>query len=116
MKRLGTVVLVLLVVSLLTAYAAETKKKEPPAKQPPAKQTSITVTATVATKDVNGKKVVILTAEDGSEYEVVPGAQAIMLAKLDGKKVKVTGTVKEEAGQRMITVKSFSRIKEEKPK
>ena len=110
MKRFTTVLVILaFVASLTVAFASEpaTPKKEP------VKRTavqSINVTGAVSVMEVNKKKVAMITAEDGAQYHVA-GAQAAKLIKLDGKKVKATGTVKEAEGVKTLTVKTCSEVK-----
>lgn len=104
MKKLSIIVAMFLMVSMVTAYAATAKKA------PAARPSPITISATVSHKDVSGKKVVILETDNGVEYEVT-GAEAAKFAKLDGKKVKVTGFVKSSGGEQIMSVRKYSIVK-----
>ena len=111
MKRFTTVLVILaFVASLAVAFAAEpaAPKKEPVKKT--AVQT-VTVTGTVSVMEVNKKKVAMITGEDGAEYHVAAGTQATKILKLEGKKIKATGTVKEDEGKKILTVKKFTEVK-----
>ena len=53
-----------------------------------------------------------IVADDGQVYEVADTEKGVEVVDLVGKKVKVTGTVEESDGEKVITITSYEVIEE----
>lgn len=53
-----------------------------------------------------------IVADNGQIYEVADTEKGVEVVDLVGKKVKVTGTVEESDGEKVITITSYEVIKE----
>ena len=113
MKKLALVMLAAFALSVIAGYAAEPAKKAPAKKVEPAKKAE-SITGTVAQQGEGDKKVIVIQTDAGDV--IVAGAKAKELEKSVGKKVKVTGIIKEADGKKTITATAFSLVKEEAPK
>ncbi|MGA2915432.1 MAG: hypothetical protein ABSE89_05340 [Sedimentisphaerales bacterium] len=95
---------VLFTLCLFTAFVVSSAF----AAEEPAKEQAKTVTGTVmVVKDANGVVTEIMLHTMITKYNIVLDAKGMGLAALDGKKVKVTGTVEMKDKVEWLTVQKF---------
>ena len=104
-RRIWLVSAMALAVAVLTTQMSAANEKEK----------KVTITGTVSV--VNGKEALVsvtVTTDEGAMYKVVLDENGKKLAKLDGKNVKVVGTVEKKGDKNpesWITVLSFEEVK-----
>jgi hypothetical protein len=115
MKKMIVVITLCLFTSLVisSAFAAEANAPQAPAEKPHRVVAEGTVNVV---KDANGNLTEVILQTATIKYNVTLNEKGKELGALDGKKVKVSGTIRTEGGAEWLTVHRFEEVPAELPK
>jgi DNA/RNA endonuclease YhcR with UshA esterase domain len=115
MKRIMVVLLVgaFLLAPCTSLIAAEQKTSQSSAKKAPdTPQVTVKGTVVAVGKDAKGNVNAVAVKSDKGDYKVVLKGKGKELLKMVGKKVEVTGKVREAKGKKSISISDFKEAKE----
>ncbi len=110
MKRMVVLLLIgtFILAPCATLMAAEQKTSQSSAKKAPeAPQVTVKGTVVAVGKDAKGNVNAVAVRSDKGDYKVVLKGKGKDLLKMVGKKVEVTGKVREAKGKKSINITEF---------